>query len=261
MEFRYIRVERNESIAIVTIDRPQALNALNTAVLVEIGTAMKELALYDDVRAIILTGAGDKAFVAGADIGEMANLTPVRAREFALTGQGVMNAIEDLPKPVIAAISGYALGGGCELAMACDIRIASDKAKLGQPEVGLGVCPGFGGTQRLPRLVGKGMAKKLIFTGEIIDAATAQQIGLVDMVVPHAELMAKAKELAMTIAQRAPFAVSQSKVAINRGTETDLATGLALEAECFAQTFSTEDQKEGMRAFLEKKKSVQFKGK
>lgn len=252
----HLTFEQEEGIGLIAINRPQALNALNTGVLKELSELCDAIARDSEVKAVIITGAGDKAFVAGADIGEMSSLSALAGREFARAGQQVFNQIENMPQPIIAAVNGFALGGGCELAMACDIRIASEKAKFGQPEVPLGICPGFGGTQRLPRLVGEGRAKELIFTGDLIDAAEAYRIGLVNKVVPTGEAVNAAKELARKIISRAPVAVQMSKAAINKGRNVDLASGVDYEAEVFGLCFATADQKEGMTAFLEKRKAV-----
>jgi enoyl-CoA hydratase len=211
------------------------------------------------VRAIIVTGAGDRAFIAGADIAEMKDKSPSEALAFARLGQAVCSAIEAAPQPVIAAINGYALGGGCEIALACDIRLASETAVLGQPEVALGVPPGWGGTQRLPRVIGPGLARELIYTGRRVGAEEALRIGLVNAVYPPAELLERARALAAEIARNAPVAVRLSKEAIRRGLDVDLAAGLALEAQAFALAFSTADQREGMSAFLEKR-SPEFRG-
>ncbi|NPV69488.1 MAG: crotonase [Firmicutes bacterium] len=258
MEF--IKLEKEGGVGILTIDRQPALNALNKQVLEELSAALDQVAQDKEVKALIITGAGEKAFVAGADIGVMQPMSVAEGRDWALLGQKVFMKIEELPHPVIAAVNGFALGGGCELALACDIRIASDRAKLGQPEVTLGITPGYAGSQRLPRVVGPSWAKQMIFTGDIIDAATAEKIGLVNTVVPAADLMARAKELAARIASRAPVAVQLSKVAINKGLATGIHTGGAFEAEVFGECFATADQKEGMKAFLEKRKPV-FTGK
>lgn len=258
MDCHAVKVEVCEGVAEVTIDRQEALNALNSEVLDALETAFIALGRDPSIRAVILTGAG-KAFVAGADIKEMADFTPLQARAFAQNGQRVFNRIEEFPRPVIAAVNGFALGGGCELAMACDIRIASEKAKAGQPEVGLGVTPGFGGTQRLARLVGRSAAKYLLFTGEVIKADRGLAIGLFDEVTPAENLMARCREIARTIAGKGPAAVSYCKQAVNLGVESDLAHGLSYEAELFAQTFATADQKEGMAAFVEKREA-RFKG-
>ena len=253
-------VESENGIGIVTINRPKALNALNAATIRELDQVFDELGQDNGVKAVILTGSGDKSFVAGADITEMQPMTAIEGRTWAKVAQAVFNKIENLPKPVIAAINGYALGGGCELSMACDIRIASEKAKFGQPEVSLGIPPGFGGTQRLSRLVGKGRAKELLFTGEMIDAAEAYRIGLANKVVAPEELMEAAKAMAQKIISRAPIAVQACKAAVNEGLDTDLESGIAYEAEVFGLCFATEDQKEGMAAFVEKRKA-NFSGK
>lgn len=258
--YENLLLEVNEGIAIVTLNRPKALNALNAATVYELDRIFDELAKDDNVKAIIVTGSGDKSFVAGADITEMRNYTAVEGRRWGQLAQGVFSKIENTPKPVIAAVNGYALGGGCELAMACDIRIASEKAKFGQPESSLGIPPGFGGTQRLPRLVGKGRAKELLFTADMIDAAEAYRIGLANKVVAPGELINAAKTLAQKIMSRAPIAVQVCKAAVNEGLDVDLDSGIAYEAEIFGLCFATEDQKEGMAAFVEKRKAA-FKGK
>lgn len=260
MSFENILLEKDGAVAVVTINRPKALNALNAATLEELDRAFAELAEDKAVSAVIITGAGDKAFVAGADISFMKDLSPLEARNFALLGQAVFNRIENLPQPVIAAVNGFALGGGCELACACDIRLASENAKFGQPEVNLGVPPGFAGTQRLPRLVGKGLAKELLFAGDMIGAQEAYRIGLVNKVFPAGELMEAARAMAAKIAGKGRIAVQLTKSAVNQGMEMDLARGMAYEAEIFGLSFATEDQKEGMSAFLEKRKA-EFKGK
>lgn len=260
MELKNVLLEKREGVAVVTINRPKALNALNTETLKELDMVVSDVEADDAVKVVIITGAGDRAFVAGADISEMRDKNGAEGREFGRLGAAVFRHIELIEKPVIAAVNGYALGGGCELAMACDIRLASDTAKFGQPEVNLGITPGFSGTQRLPRLVGPGIAKELIYTGNMIDAAEAMRIGLVNHVYPSGELMEKAMEMAKHIATRAPLAVKLGKAAINRGIETDIETGIAYEAEVFGLCFSTKDQKEGMTAFLEKRKPV-FEGK
>ena len=259
--YENLLVERKGAVGIITINRPKSLNALSRATVAELAAAIEELNADDAIRAIILTGAGEKAFVAGADIGEFNSLRSAEeAAEYARAGQAVLNRIERLPKPVIAAINGYALGGGCELAMACDIRIAADTARLGQPEINLGIIPGYGGTQRLTRLVGKGMAKLLVLSGDQISAQEAQRIGLVDVVVPAAELMPKALELAGKLASKAPVALRLCKQAINEGAEGTLASGLDHEAALFGVVFDTEDRVEGVSAFLEKRKAA-WKGK
>lgn len=259
MEFKNVILEKEGKIAIVKINRPQALNALNSETLKELDIIVDDLANDNEVLAVILTGGGDKAFVAGADITEMKELNTMEGRKFGILGNKVFRKLETLEKPVIAAIHGFALGGGCEIAMSCDIRIATTKAKFGQPEVGLGITPGFGGTQRLPRLVGMGMAKQLIYTGDIINAEEALRIGLVNKVVEVESLMDEAKALANKIAANAPVAVMLSKAAINRGMQCDIDTALSYESEVFGECFSTEDQTEGMTAFVEKRKEKNFK--
>jgi enoyl-CoA hydratase len=260
MDYKNILVTREERIGIVTFNRPQVLNALNHATMVELSAAIDELGGDEGVRCVVLTGAGPKAFVAGADINELrAIASPSQASGFAAWGQAVLFKIENLDKPVIAAINGYALGGGCELAMACDIRVAADSAKLGQPEINLGLIPGYGGTQRLPRLVGKGYAKWMILSGDAISAQEALRIGLVDQVLPAAELMQSVKELARKISGKAPLAVRFAKRCVNVGLETDLATACAFEASQFGLACGTEDRLEGTAAFLEKR-LAQFKG-
>ena len=260
MEFANLLFENQEGIGIITLNRPKSLNALNQATLEELSQLADLIAKDESVKVVILTGSGDKAFVAGADITQMQPMSAIEGRNFGKLGQAVFNKIENLPQPVIGAINGFALGGGCELAMACDIRYASEKAKFGQPEVSLGITPGFAGTQRLPRLVGKGRAKELLYTGDIIDANEAYRLGLVNKVVPAEELMQAVKALAEKILSRAPVAVQLCKAAVNEGLDTDLETGTAYEAEVFGLCFSTADQKEGMAAFVEKRKA-QFTGK
>ncbi len=249
-------MENFEGVCTLTINKPEALNALNRSVLAEMSAALDSIP--EGAGALIVTGAG-KAFVAGADISEMANMAPKEAEEFARFGQSVFSKIANLPVPVIAAVNGYALGGGCELALACDIRIASEKAKFGQPEVGLGIIPGFGGTQRLARAVGEAKAKELIFTGAIVDANEALRIGLVNRVAPPEKLMEEARALAKTIMEKGPTAVRQAKKAISEGAGLPLEEGMELEARLFGECFETQDQKEGMRAFIEKRKPG-FKG-
>lgn len=257
MGYKNLLAERDDKIAIVTINRPKVLNALNGATVCELDDIFVELAADPEVGAVLLTGAGEKAFVAGADISEFNELVSAReAAEYALRGQAVLSRIESLPKPVIAAINGFALGGGCELAMACDIRLAADTARLGQPEINLGIIPGYGGTQRLARLVGRGRAKLLCMLGDPIDAAEALRIGLVDRVVPAADLMDEAKQLARRLAGKAPVALALIKRAINVGLEGSLAEGLAYEAAQFGLAFDTEDRLEGVNAFQEKRKPV-----
>lgn len=259
-EYQNLIYENQDGIAVVTINRPKALNALNADVMGELDQLCDAIAKDPAVQVVIITGAGEKAFVAGADIAYMQPLSAAEGRVWGKYGQAVFNKIENLPKPVIAAVNGFALGGGCELAMACDIRIVADKAKFGQPEVTLGITPGFGGTQRLPRIVGKGRAKELLYTGDMIDAAEAYRIGLANKVVPVGELLDTAKALAQKIKSRAPFAVQMCKAAVNEGLDTDTETGVAYEGEVFGLCFSTADQKEGMTAFIEKRKAA-FTGK
>ena len=261
MSYKHLLIDREENVAVLTINRPDKYNALNDDVVAEISSAMDELGADDGVRAIVITGAGDKAFISGADVGMLQDLETSRdAVANSRRGQAMTLKVENLPKPVIAAINGYALGGGLELAMACDIRLASDTARLGQPEVGLGISPGYGGTQRLPRLVGRGMAKLLIFTGDMIDAQEALRIGLVQRVVPQGELLAEAKALAGKLATQPPLTLAACKEAINLGLEVDLERGLSIESLEFGILRSTEDYREGTSAFLEKRKPV-FKGK
>lgn len=251
-EYNNILFEAKEGIGYVTMNRPKALNALNTEVVAELDDLFTKIEADDEVKVVIITGAG-RAFIGGADIAYMGALDGLKGREFVMQGQAVMDKIENLSKPVIAAINGFSLGGGNELAMSCDIRIASEAAKFGQPEVNLGIIPGYGGTQRLPRLVGKGVAKKLILTGAMIGAEEALKIGLVDGVVPAEELMTKVEEMAKTIMTKAPIAVKMAIAAINNGMNTDLRTGVQFEAEAFQTTFNSEDRVEGMAAFLEKR--------
>jgi enoyl-CoA hydratase len=247
-------VERDGAVATVTINRPKVLNALNSDTLDELRKAMLELQRDAAIRAIVLTGAGEKAFVAGADINELAVQSPTSGREHALKGQHVFDLIENLGKPVIAAINGYALGGGCELAMACTLRIAADTAKLGQPEINLGLLPGYAGTQRLPRLVGRGRAMELILTGVPISAQEAERIGLVNRTVAAAELMNAVRTLAAQLAKSAPIAMRYIIEAVNRGVEMPFADACRYEATLFGLVASTDDMREGTRAFLEKRK-------
>jgi enoyl-CoA hydratase len=259
MAFEHLIVERDGAVAVVTINRPAVLNALSVATVAEIGRAFADVGADESVRAVVLTGAGEKAFVAGADIKELATLSAVAGREYAAAGQRVLHAIEHLGKPVIAAINGFALGGGCELAMACTLRLAADTAKLGQPEIKLGTIPGFAGTQRLARLVGKGRALQLILTGEMVDAQEAWRIGLVNRVVPAADLRGEALALARTLAAAAPLAVRYALDAVNHGLEMTFTEGCALEATLFGLAASTDDMREGTRAFVEKRRA-EFKG-
>lgn len=254
-----VRYEKKGSIAYVTIYRPKVLNALNTPTWTDLHTAFEDVKKDASVRGVILTGAGDKAFIAGADISELANVDAYDAEESSRFGQGVLDLIENLGKPVIAAINGFALGGGCETAMACTIRIAVEHARFGQPEVKLGLLPGGGGTQRLPRLVGKGRALQLILTGETISAQEAYRIGLVNEVVPAADLIARAETILKQILANAPIALKFSLEAVNKGLETAQTEGLALEASYFGICAATEDKKEGTSAFLEKR-APKFQG-
>ncbi|KPU26350.1 crotonase [Caloranaerobacter sp. TR13] len=253
MEYENLLLKKEGNICILTINRPKALNALNSKVLEELSNAVDQIEKDKDIYVVIITGEG-KAFVAGADIVEMKDMTSEAARKFAKQGLEVFRKIELMEKVVIAAVNGFALGGGCELAMCCDIRIASEKAKFGQPEVGLGITPGFAGTQRLSRLVGIAKAKELIFTGDMIDANEAEKIGLVNKVTKPDELMNAAIELAKKIASKGQIAVRYSKIAINRGFETDIEIGMEIERNLFSLCFATDDQKEGMTTFLEKRK-------
>ena len=254
----FVTLEREGNIALITMDRPEALNALNSQVLAELSQVLDQVEADPDLYVAIITGAG-RSFVAGADIGQMSALTSAEAKAFGLFGNQVLLRLENLSKPTIAAVNGFALGGGCELSMACDIRLASEKAKFGQPEVGLGITPGFGGTQRLPRIVGVSKAMELILTAKVIGAAEAKEIGLVSAVYPPEELMDKAMELANAICANAPIAVAESKRCIRMGMQTDIHTGAAFEAEAFGVTCGTEDKNEGMGAFLEKRSEKHFK--
>jgi enoyl-CoA hydratase len=260
MDFKNVLVEVKENVAVVTINREAKLNALNTETILELTCLFEGLANQNDVKCIILTGAGNRAFVAGADISEMANMSVLDAKEFANRGHRLMNTIENMPVPVIAAVNGYALGGGTEIALACDFIYASDKAKFGLPEVGLGVFPGFGGTQRLTKRVGPAKAKELILSGEMIDACKAYEFGIVNKVVEADKLMEETIAVAKKIASKAPFAIRLAKELIDVATNIDLKRGLKMEADYFSLCFATEDQKEGMKAFLEKRKA-EFKGK
>ena len=249
-----VTLEVFDQIATVTINRPKALNALNTQTLTELRECFAGLEERKDVRVVILTGAGGKAFVAGADISEMVDATPAEGRAMALLAMETFNKLENMPQVTIAAVNGYALGGGCEISMSCDIRICADTAVFGQPEAGLGITPGFGGTQRLARLVGPGMAKQLIYTAKNIKADEALRIGLVNAVYPAQELLPAAEKLAGTIAKNAPIAVRACKKAINDGLQVDMDRAVTIEEKLFGSCFETADQKEGMSAFLEKRK-------
>ncbi len=260
MDFNSTLYEKKAGIATITINRPEVLNALNWDTINELLERIEAAENDDEVKVLVITGAGDRAFSSGADIRMMKELTPEQAIKLSEHGQHLMNSVEALTKPVIAEINGYALGGGCELAMVCDIRIASAKAEIGAPEVNLGVTLAWGGTQRLPRLVGKGAAKELIFTGRRIDARTAERLGLVNAVVSSGQLNAKVKEVAMELASKPAVAIKFSKALIDKSAETSLKLGLSHETEAFAMIASTEDFNEGVSAFLEKRKP-KFKGK
>ncbi len=260
MTYQNLLLDRDGAVAVITINRPEKRNALNSETVDELRRAILALKHDDGVRAVVITGTGDKAFIAGADINELAVQTPVGGREHAHRGQHVLDLIETMGKPVVAAINGVALGGGCELAMACTIRIAADTARLGQPEINLGLMPGYAGSQRLPRLVGKGRALELLLTGDAITAAEAHRIGLVNRVVPAAELAAEARTLAATLADKAPVAARYIIDAVNRGLEMSSAEAELYEATLFGLVSTTEDMREGTRAFLDKRKP-QFKGK
>jgi enoyl-CoA hydratase len=260
MAFENLLCEKRSGIGYVTINRPEKLNALNRKTMEELYECFQDIGKDDEVRAVILTGAGEKAFVGGADINELAVQTPVEGKEMSVRGQKTLDFIERLGKPVIAAINGYALGGGCELALACTLRIASEQARLGQPEVKLGLIPGYGGTQRLPRLVGKGRALEMLLSGDPIGASEAYRIGLVNQVVPAQELIATAEQLAQKIMANAPLAVKFALEAVTHGLEMPEAEGQFLEANLFGLCCTTADMKEGTRAFLEKR-PARFTGK
>jgi len=255
-----LQIDRDGAVAVVTVNRPKVLNALNTQTMDELRRTILALRHDDSVRAVILTGAGEKSFVAGADINELAVQTPAGGREHALRGQHVLDLIENMGKPVIAAVNGFALGGGCELAMACTLRIASEHARFGQPEIDLGIIPGYAGTQRLARLVGAGRALEILLTGEQISAQEAHRLGLVNRVVPAGELMNEARKLAATLAAKAPIAVRYIIDAVNKGARMTLPEAQVFEATLFGLVASTDDMHEGTRAFLEKRKP-EFKGK
>src|SRR5712675_887789 len=260
MALENVLYETKGAIAYVTLNRPKVLNALNQQTWEELRAAFSNARDDAGVRGVILTGAGDKAFIAGADIGELARITAVEAERSSTYGQDVLNLIENLGKPVIAAINGFALGGGCETAMACTIRIAAENARFGQPEVKLGIIPGYGGTQRLPRLVGKGRALQLILTGDLIDAHEAYRIGLVNEVVPAADLISRCEAILKQIDANAPLAIRYAIDAVNEGVDTDLSSGLKLEAKYFTLAAGTDDRKEGTSAFVQKR-APQFQGK
>jgi enoyl-CoA hydratase len=259
MNYQTLLFELKDGIAFVTINRPDKLNALNDQVMLELGNAADRIATEPDIKGVILTGAGPKSFVAGADIGDLSRQGPFDGKARAQRGQAVLRRLETSGKPVLAAVNGFALGGGCELAMACHIRIASENAKFGQPEVKLGIAPGYGGTQRLPRLVGKGVALQLILTGEMIDAQEAYRIGLVNKVVPAADLLAESEKMMRGILAMGPLAVRLAMEAVDQGLEMTLDEGLLLEANHFGLLAATEDMKEGTTAFLEKR-AAKFQG-
>jgi enoyl-CoA hydratase len=259
MNYENITVEFGDGLAVVTVNRPKALNALNTATLQELDNAFDQIGKNREIKVVIITGAGQKAFIAGADISEMAKKTPLEAKEFSQLGLNVTRKMERIPQPIIAAINGYALGGGCEVAITCDIRVVTENAKFGQPEVGLGITPGFGGTQRLPRLIGRGRASEMLLAGRTISGKEALEFGLANHVVPADQLMEKAREVAQAIADKGSIAVQLAKSAILKGQDMDLDKALDVEADAFALCFSTEEQKEGMEAFLSKRKP-NFKG-
>ena len=248
----FVELKKNDKTAVLTINRPEALNALNSQVLSDLKAALDELKKEADLRCLIITGAGPKSFVAGADIGEMSTMNPKKGEAFGIAGNKVMSQVASFPCPVIAAVNGYALGGGFELALACDLRLASEKARFAFPETGLGITPGFGGTQRLARLVGPALASELIFTGRTVKADEALAKGVVSQVCAPEELLDKAQELADTIAGRAPIAIRQAKKAICGGLDLTLEKGLDYESECFGKCFDSEDQKNAMKAFVEK---------
>ena len=254
----FVEVAKQGNIGIITMNRPEALNALSSAVFADLTKALDQVEHDDDVYVVIITGAG-RAFVAGADIGEMAHMNVEEGLSFSELGNGLLMRVDMFPKPTIAAVNGFALGGGCELSLACDIRIASEKAKFGQPEVGLGIIPGFGGTQRMARIIGTGPAMELIFTADTIDAKQAEKIGMVNHVVPAEELMDAAIAMAEKIASKAQVAIRTSKMALRRGIDCDINTAVTYEALAFATCFGTEDQKDAMKAFVEKRKLEKFK--
>jgi len=254
MPYATLALAREEAVAVLTFNRPEKLNAINRQLLAELHQALDALAADAGVRAVIITGAGEKAFVAGADIAEFTPMTPVAAMQFGRDLGAAAEKVARMPKPVLAAVNGFCLGGGCELAMGCDFIYAAENARFGQPEINLGIIPGSGGTQRLPRLVGKARAKELIFTGETIDAQEALRIGLVNKVLPLPELLPAAKATAAKMAAKSAVVLGLAKAAIEEGTATDLASGLNLEAKAFGLAFSTEDKREGVAAFLEKRK-------
>ena len=260
MEYETLLFAKEGGIGTITINRPKALNALNSRVFEDLFALLQNVEQDDEVKVVIITGAGDTAFVAGSDIKEMESLACNEARDLAIRARKAIDKVEALKKPVVGVINGFALGGGCELALACDLRIGSEKAKMGQPEINLGIIPGSGGTQRLTRLVGSARAKELLFTGKVIDAHTAHSYGLLNQVVPAESLIEEAKKVALEIAGKPSVALLLLKSAVNTGRNLDLPSALDYEIECFSQCFATQDQKEGFKAFLEKRKPV-YKGK
>lgn len=260
MPYENVILEKEGNIGILYINRPKVMNALNDATIKEIGKAIDEVKMDNEIKVLIVTGSGDKAFVAGADIIAFMGFSPAQARYFSDEGEQIFRKLDVLEKPIIAAVNGFALGGGCELAMACDIRLASEKAVFGLPEVSLGVIPGYGGTQRLARLIGEGRAKELTFTAGAIDAAEAYRVGLVNHVYPAGELMDQARKLAKKMMNNAPLSVGYAKLAIGQGLQGDLDSGLRIESDFFGLCVASEDMKEGTQAFVEKRKP-QFKGK
>lgn len=260
MEFKFIIFEKSEGVATITLNRPEALNVFSKEVVEEILRAVEDVKSDENVRVVVLTGAGEKAFSAGADIKAMAGMTALKARELSLMGESLCVALENLEKPVVAAINGYALGGGLEVAMACDLRIASENARMGQTEVNFGLIPGWGGTQRLTRLVGMTKAKELVFTGKMLDARTAEQLGIVNMVAPADKFRETVRQFALELASKPPVALKVAKALINKGANISLDSALALEREGFGVVASSEDFKEGVSAFTEKRKPV-FRGK
>jgi enoyl-CoA hydratase len=260
MEFKHIIYEKSEAIATITLNRPEVLNAFSKEVEDEVLQALEDVKNDENVRVVILTGAGEKAFSAGADIKAMKGMNALKARELSLRGEKVCTTLENFEKPIIAAINGYALGGGLEVAMACDIRIASENARMGQTEINIGLIPGWGGTQRLTRLIGRTKAKELVFTGKMIDAKTAEQLGILNMVVPADKFKETVRQFAAELAQKAPVALKVAKALINKGAEISLDAAVTLEREGFGVVASTEDLQEGVSAFTEKRKPI-FKGK
>ncbi len=260
MDFKLVIYEKAERVATITLNRPEALNAFSKDIVAEVLQALEDASRDEDIHVVVLTGAGEKAFSAGADIKAMIGMTALRARELSIMGEKLCNALENMEKPIIAALNGYALGGGLEVAMACDLRIASETVRMGQTEINVGLIPGWGGTQRLTRLVGRGKAKELVLTGKMIDAKTAEQLGLVNMVVPPDKFREAVKQFASDLASKAPIAARVAKALINKGADISLDSALALEREGFGVVASTEDLQEGVKAFAEKRKP-QFKGK